>query len=122
MTPTSTPSKRPDWSSCAMQPESEQPGPAEVNAQPEAGAATPPPPPHLTVTERRDRGRSLRKTVPREAHANWKASDGRTSPVDILELQAASRLLDLVPVRYGRMLVSPFAFFRGSAAIMAKDL
>jgi uncharacterized protein (DUF2252 family) len=55
-------------------------------------------------------------------HASWLAPPGRTNPVDILQQQAASRLPDLVPVRYGRMLASPFAFFRGSAAIMAMDL
>lgn len=79
-------------------------------------------PKHLSVRERRDLGRAARKTVPREEHAAWRAPDRRRSPVDILEDQAASRLPDLVPVRYGRMLVSPFAFFRGSAAIMAMDL
>jgi uncharacterized protein (DUF2252 family) len=74
------------------------------------------------VSERQDLGRSIRKAVPREAHAKWRAPDNRANPVDILEQQAASRLPDLIPVRYGRMLASPFAFFRGSAAIMAMDL
>jgi uncharacterized protein (DUF2252 family) len=64
----------------------------------------------------------MRKPVPREAHASWQPPVGRRSPVDVLEEQATSRLPDLVPVRYGRMLVSPFAFFRASAAIMAMDL
>jgi uncharacterized protein (DUF2252 family) len=81
-----------------------------------------PEPKHLSVRERRDLGRGVRKAVPREAHATWQAPAGRRSPVDVLEAQAASRLPDLVPVRYGRMLASPFAFYRGSAAIMAMDL
>ena len=64
----------------------------------------------------------MRKTVPRGAHAAWQAPAGRRSPVDVLEAQAASRLPDLVPLRYGRMLASSFAFFRGAAAVMAMDL
>ncbi|HEY1295683.1 MAG TPA: DUF2252 domain-containing protein [Chloroflexota bacterium] len=76
----------------------------------------------LSIEERRARGREVRKTVPRQAHSTWKPAADRRSPVDILELQSASRLPDLVPVRYQRMLASPFAFFRGGAAIMAMDL
>jgi uncharacterized protein (DUF2252 family) len=82
----------------------------------------PPPPDHASVEERRARGRALRRTVPRRAHAQWRAPADRRSPVDVLEQQSAGRLPDLVPVRYGRMLASPFAFYRGSAAIMAMDL
>ena len=104
------------------QPEAEQPDPTGVKTEAPGGAAIPPPPQHLSVTQHHAVGRSFRKTLPREAHAEWLAPTGRTSPVDILEQQAASRLPDLVPVRYGRMLASPFAFFRGSAAIMAMDL
>jgi len=77
---------------------------------------------HLTVEGRRAHGRAARKSVPREAHAGWRAATDRRDPVDVLEEQARSRLPDLVPVRYGRMLASPFAFFRGGAAIMAMDL
>jgi uncharacterized protein (DUF2252 family) len=76
----------------------------------------------LSVEQRRDLGRSIRKTVPREAHASWQAPPSRQDPVAVLEQQAANRLPDLIPVRYGRMLASPFAFFRGAAAIMAMDL
>jgi len=76
----------------------------------------------LSIEERRTRGREVRKTVPRQAHAAWKPAADRRSPVDILELQSAGRLPDLVPVRYQRMRASPFAFYRGSAAIMAMDL
>ncbi|MBO0685369.1 MAG: DUF2252 domain-containing protein, partial [Candidatus Dormibacteraeota bacterium] len=59
---------------------------------------------------------------PRSVHALWEAPAGRRSPVDLLEEQARSRVPELVPVRHGRMLVSPFAFFRGAALVMAADL
>ena len=78
--------------------------------------------PALSPQERRDRGRAARREVPRSAHAAWAAAPDRRSPVEILEEQSADRLPELVPVRYGRMLESPFAFFRGAAAIMAADL
>jgi len=67
-------------------------------------------------------GRSARREVPVESHAELPAADGRRDPVDILVAQAATRLPDLLPIRYGRMLVSPFTFFRGAAAVMAADL
>jgi len=70
----------------------------------------------------RDEGRELREAVPRETHAGWAPRGDRRDPVEILEQQAATRIAELVPVRYGRMAVSPFAFFRGAAAIMAADL
>lgn len=72
--------------------------------------------------ERRQMGRALRKRVPRSAHASWEPSTSRRDPIDVLEEQAASRIPELVPIRYGRMAASPFAFFRGAAAIMAMDL
>jgi uncharacterized protein (DUF2252 family) len=78
--------------------------------------------PALSANERAARGRAARGEVPRSAHAEWAPRPDRRSPVDILEEQSADRLPELVPVRYGRMLDSPFAFFRGSAAIMAADL
>ena len=77
---------------------------------------------HLSVAERVDRGKQARATVPRSSHAVFEASSARPDPVDLLEEQAASRLPELVPIRYGRMLVSPFAFYRGAALIMASDL
>ena len=67
-------------------------------------------------------GRGIRKAVPRKAHADWLAPSGRPDPIAVLEAQNATRLPDLVPVRWGRMLESPFAFLRGSAAVMAMDL
>ena len=67
-------------------------------------------------------GKAARRRVPRRAHAQWEPSPDRPDPIDILQAQAATREPDLVPVRYGRMLASPFAFFRGGPAIMANDL
>jgi uncharacterized protein (DUF2252 family) len=78
--------------------------------------------PHLTVAERVARGRSARAEVPRSSHGVFLPSPGRVDPVELLERQAASRVPELVPIRYGRMLVSPFTFFRGGALIMASDL
>jgi uncharacterized protein (DUF2252 family) len=68
------------------------------------------------------RGKAARADVPRSAHAQWAPAPDRTDPVEVLERQARTRVPELVPIRYGRMLVSQSAFFRGSAAIMAEDL
>jgi uncharacterized protein (DUF2252 family) len=78
--------------------------------------------PHLTVEERVARGRAARREVPRSSHAEFRPGELRRDPVDLLEHQATTRFADLVPIRYGRMLDSPFAFFRGGALIMAADL
>ena len=72
--------------------------------------------------ERRDAGRQLRKIVPRSSHADWSEPVHGRDPIDVLEDQAASRLPDLVPIRYARMAESPFGFLRGAAAVMARDL
>ncbi|MFL5863570.1 MAG: DUF2252 domain-containing protein [Solirubrobacteraceae bacterium] len=80
------------------------------------------PMPHLSVAERVARGKAARSEVPRASHATFEASANRADPVDLLERQAQSRVPDLVPIRYGRMLVSPFTFYRGAAMIMAHDL
>jgi uncharacterized protein (DUF2252 family) len=77
---------------------------------------------HPTTAERIARGRAARAELPRDAHAAWEPAPGRASPVDILQAQAATRVPELVPVRYGRMLVSAFTFYRGAAGIMAADL
>jgi uncharacterized protein (DUF2252 family) len=77
---------------------------------------------HVSAAERAERGRAARKSAPRRAHGDWEPSATRPDPVTILEEQAATRIPELVPIRHGRMLVSPFAFFRGAAAIMAADL
>jgi uncharacterized protein (DUF2252 family) len=101
-----------------------QTAPAAPATDPDGEATEPtlPPPQQLSVAQRRRLGRALRKSVPRVAHAAWRAPADRPDPVAVLEAQAAGRLPDLVPVRYGRMLASPFAFFRGAAAVMAMDL
>jgi uncharacterized protein (DUF2252 family) len=67
-------------------------------------------------------GRALRKEVPRSSHADWEPAANRPDPVAVLEEQGASRVADLLPIRYGRMAESPFGFFRGAAAGMAADL
>src|SRR5579863_1492870 len=77
---------------------------------------------HLTVQERVARGRDARTTAPRAAHGQWEPAPDRADPVALLEEQAQSRVQHLVPIRYGRMLVSPFTFYRGAAKIMAADL
>src|SRR3984957_20309239 len=76
----------------------------------------------LTVAERVERGKSVRSEVPRSSHAGFEPAPDRADPIDLLEEQARTRLPELVPIRYGRMLVSPFAFYRGAAKIMANDL
>lgn len=77
---------------------------------------------HKSVEERLLAGKALRKKIPRIRQGEYKPSVKRADPVAILEEQAKTRLLDLVPIRYARMLTSPFAFLRGGAAIMSADL
>lgn len=72
--------------------------------------------------QRLEAGKALRATVTREAHGQWKRPAKRRSPVDILEESNQGRVPELVPVRFGRMVKSPFAFLRGSAGLMASDL
>ena len=78
--------------------------------------------PHPTVAERAARGKAARAVAPRSGHGEWEPASDRRDPVELLEEQAASRVPELVPIRYGRMLVSPFTFFRGAAYPMAADL
>ena len=68
------------------------------------------------------RGKAARAEVPRSSHAAFKPSPERADPIEVLERQATTRVPELVPIRYGRMLVSPFTFYRGAAMIMAGDL
>ncbi len=77
---------------------------------------------HLTVAERVARGKAARAEVPRSSHAEYEPPRRRTDPVKLLESQSKTRVPELVPIRYGRMLVSPFTFYRGAALIMASDL
>jgi uncharacterized protein (DUF2252 family) len=76
----------------------------------------------MSLEERRAAGRAARTGAPRSAHAGWAPAAGRPSPVAVLTAQDEGRAPDLVPVRHGRMLVSPFTFYRGAAAVMAQDL
>jgi len=80
------------------------------------------PVPHLTPAERVARGKAARAEVPRSSHAIFEPHASRPDPVELLERQAETRVPELVPIRYGRMLVSPFTFYRGGALIMASDL
>src|SRR4051794_10220999 len=68
------------------------------------------------------RGKAARGSASRSSHAEWLPPPQRQNPVAVLAAQDATRIQRLVPLRYGRMLVSPFTFFRGAAAIMAADL
>jgi len=72
--------------------------------------------------ERVEAGKQLRESLPRSAHADWDRTAHRRDPVALLEKCNSDRIPELVPVRYGRMLRSPFTFLRGSAALMAADL
>ena len=89
------------------------------SAMPAQPAHTTPP---LSVDERRAKGRGLRDTVPRAAHGVWKPAVARGDPVEVLQQSNGGRMPALIPVRFGRMSQSPFAFYRGSAALMAADL
>ena len=75
-----------------------------------------------TVAERVARGKQARRDVPRRSNAGFTPAPDRRDPISVLEDQASSRVPELLPIRYGRMASSPFAFFRGAAAIMAMDL
>src|SRR4051794_6085145 len=77
---------------------------------------------HAGVDERKARGKDARTKVSPSAHAGWVPAEDRPDPVALLEEQNATREADLVPVRHGRMMVSPFTFYRGAAKVMAADL
>jgi uncharacterized protein (DUF2252 family) len=78
--------------------------------------------PHATRDARASAGNAAREATPPAVHARFERDAARVDPVAILEQQGAARVPELVPIRYGRMLVSPFTFFRGAAAVMAADL
>jgi uncharacterized protein (DUF2252 family) len=77
---------------------------------------------YRSADERRAEGAALRDAVPRELHAGWKAPSDRRDPVELLMESNKDRMPQLIPIRHGRMVESPFAFYRGSAALMAADL
>jgi uncharacterized protein (DUF2252 family) len=87
-----------------------------ANTQPEARSSP------IKPAERRAHGKRLRDAAPRDAHAAWRGHVERADPIGILRAADATRQKELVPLRYGRMLQSPFTFYRGSAAVMAADL
>src|SRR3954451_8332124 len=78
--------------------------------------------PPATFSERQARGRGARADVPRSSHAAWPPAADRPDPVVVMRQEDAARVPELVPIRYGRMLVSAFTFYRGAAALMAGDL
>ena len=77
---------------------------------------------HPSIDERRAAGKQTRERTPPSSHAGWRPAADRPDPVALLEAQNVTREPDLVPVRHGRMMVSPFTFYRGAAKIMAADL
>jgi uncharacterized protein (DUF2252 family) len=95
------------------------PGPSA----PAPSASTGRPPAHVASTdERAAAGKALRDRIPRTLHAGWKSRADRPDPIALLQASDAERLPELIPIRYGRMLQSAFAFYRGAAAVMASDL
>ena len=93
-----------------------------ASAKGQAPRKKPEPVLHLSVAERAARGRAARSRASRSAQAAWQPPADRADPVEILRGQEATRVPELVPIRHGRMLVSPFTFYRGAAAVMAADL
>jgi uncharacterized protein DUF2252 len=77
---------------------------------------------HPSLEERRAEGRQARDRTPPSSHSGWRPAADRPDPVALLQEQDTTREPDLVPVRHGRMMVSPFTFYRGAAKIMAADL
>ena len=77
---------------------------------------------HLSPQDRVARGKAARRDAPRSSHGQWEPGTNRLDPIALLEEQAKTRVPELVPIRHGRMLVSPFTFYRGAALIMAADL
>ena len=79
-------------------------------------------PTHRSAEDRAAAGKRARAASPRRGHAEFAPAAGRPDPVEVLEAQATTRVSELIPIRYGRMLVSAFTFYRGGAALMAGDL
>src|ERR1700742_574426 len=77
---------------------------------------------HPSVEDRKARGLETRDQAPLSSHSGWRPAQDRPDPVGLLAEQNRTRDADLVPVRHGRMMVSPFTFYRGAARIMAADL
>ena len=77
---------------------------------------------HISLEERAAGGKALRKQAPRGSHGDWSPASDRPDPLDLLQAQDKDRLQYLLPIKYGRMLASPFAFLRGTVVVMASDL
>ena len=77
---------------------------------------------HLSLVDRKVKGKDARAVCPRSSHAGWTPATDRPDPIALLEAQNEVRDQDLVPVRHGRMMVSPFTFYRGAAKVMSADL
>jgi uncharacterized protein (DUF2252 family) len=95
---------------------------ARRNGRPRNAKGAPAEQRQLTPAESAEMGKAARDRVSRSSHAQWAAPPDRSDPISLLEEQAETRVPELVPIRYGRMLVSPFAFYRGAALVMASDL
>src|SRR4051812_28152060 len=95
---------------------------AARTAQQAGAAAAAPLVVHFTRDERAARGRADRAEVPRASHSGFEPVAHRRDPVEVLSEQDSTRVPELVPIKYGRMLVSAFTFYRGAAALMAMDL
>jgi uncharacterized protein (DUF2252 family) len=93
-----------------------------VKVRQDSNLSPEPPQAAASYQQRRERGRAARRVVPRGGQAEWAPAPDRPDPIDLLEAQARDRIPDLIPIRYSRMMASPFAFMRGSAIIMANDL
>src|ERR1700745_2537257 len=78
--------------------------------------------PNPSITARMARGKSLRKELPRAQQGRWQPSSDRPDPIATLQAADHGRVAALLPIKYGRMAVSPFGFFRGAAPVMARDL
>ena len=94
----------------------------KVKPDTEAPVVSEPAADRSSADERSEAGKSLRDKVPRQAHGVWKRPANRADPLATLRASDAGRLAQLLPIRYGRMLQSPFTFYRGTAAVMAADL
>ena len=77
---------------------------------------------HPSIQERTAKGKVARAVLPREQHTEWTPGQRKLEPLDLLAEQAETRVPELVPIRYGRMAASPFAYYRGAALPMAADL
>jgi uncharacterized protein (DUF2252 family) len=93
----------------------------KANAKPAKNTSSAPAA-YISADERRAAGKALRDATPRAAHGGWKPPKDRRDPIELLQESNEGRISALIPIRFGRMSQSPFAFYRGAAAVMAADL